>query len=224
MTETRAGGARIPSLHQARQRHATHYVSVLRSLGESYAGDAAARTRAVEEFESDWGQLRTAQAWASGPSPDQAGDPDLAYLFAVNADPLVALRHPPDVMRTWYAPASTHRLALADPALLAETLNRLGANRFDAGEFAAARDHFGQALAELDWADVADRHYYDLQAAGYAANLGAAQERLGDREAAHAAYERARKTFRRLGETRHEGRMWLNLGAVRGGGAARHGA
>ena len=60
----------------------------------------------------------------------------------------------------------------------------------------------------------ADAHYFEMQEAGYQANIGSAEERLGNLGAARDAYESARDVFQRLGEAWQEGRAWVNLGTL----------
>jgi len=86
--------------------------------------DLADHDNAVDRFEREWEQLRAGQAWAAGATQPRSGDADLA--FASNADPLVGLRHPPSVLREWIAPTLSHDAAIAEPAIVAENLNRIG--------------------------------------------------------------------------------------------------
>src|SRR4051812_45334376 len=135
----------MPSLAEARLRHAAHYAILLGSMREEYMR-LADRDYVVDRFETEWEQLRAAQAWAAGATQPEPGDADLAFVFALNSDPLVALRHHPSVLRQWIAPALSHERAMQDPRVMAENLNRVGATHYAAGEFEEARDLFQQAV------------------------------------------------------------------------------
>lgn len=204
----------MPSLDVALQRHALHYATVLRSMHKEFI-EIADRDRVVDRFEADWGQMQTAQAWAAGTTAPESGDPLLARLFATYADPLVRLRRRPSVVRQWIASSVSDSVAMQDPGIRAENLNRLAITHYHGGEFAEARRLGLEALEVHRLVDRSgNEDYVDMQEAGYRANLGSAEERLGNRGAARAAYESARAVFHRLGESREEGRMWLNLGTL----------
>lgn len=204
----------MPSREEARRRHAAHYAGLLAGMRDEYI-ELADRDNVVERFEREWEQLRAGQAWAAGATQPESGDADLAYVFASHADPLVGLRHGPGIVREWIAPALSHDEAIRDPAIVAENLNRIGRTHYNAGEFQEAREVWRQALEMHRRIDAsADPHYFEMQEAGYEANLGSAEERLGYVGAARTAYECARDVFHRLGERQQEGRAWLNLGTL----------
>jgi tetratricopeptide (TPR) repeat protein len=175
----------------------------------------ADRHDVLDRFEAEWEQFRAAQAWAAGATQPEAGDADLAYLFASSAQPLVGLRRPPSVLREWIVPALSHDRAVRDPGLLAENLSRLGSTHSAAGEFLQAREAFQQALDMHRRIDPgSDPRYYEMQEAGYQANIAYAEQQLGNRGPARAAYEHALEVLHRVGEEREEGRMWTNLGIL----------
>src|SRR3954447_792672 len=203
------------SLEVAHTRHAAHYASVMEALRDEYLA-VADRDHALDRLELDWEQIRVAQSWAAGLGPAGTdGDVDLARRFGQYADPLVRLRHRPDVLRAWLAPLVADDVASRDPATAAENLNRIGMAHYDSGEYAQARAVWLRALAtHRRLGSDADPRYLAVQEAGYQANLGSAEERLGERGSAREAYERALEVFRRVGLTQQVGRMWLNLGTL----------
>jgi tetratricopeptide (TPR) repeat protein len=204
----------MPGLREARLRHAAHYARLLGDMKAEYL-EVADRNGVVSRFDRDWDQLQVGQAWAAGAMSPDSGDADLAFVFASHADPLVGLRHRPEIVRRWIAAGLTHDIAVKDPGVLAENLSRIATTHFNAGELEDARRLWRQALEAHRTNDKAsDPHYFEMQEAGYEANLGNAEDRLGNAGAARAAYEHARETFHRLGEQQQEGRMLLNLGTL----------
>jgi tetratricopeptide (TPR) repeat protein len=204
----------MPTLREAQRRHAAHYAELLASMKAEYR-EVADRENVVERFEREWDQLETGQAWAAGATQPDSGDADLAFLFSVSADPLVGLRHRPEVVRRWTEPSLWHDAAARDPGVMAENINRIGHTYYNAGEFEEARDAWRWALAKHREIDPSsDLYYFGTQEAGYEANLAAAEERLGNRGAARSAYEHARDAFHRIGERQQEGRMLMNLGTL----------
>ena len=168
--------------------------------------------RVIAQFDADWGQLRAGQAWAAQP---ETGDLDLAFLFALDGNPIVSLRHPPGVMREWIERALSHGRVQEDPATVAENLNLLGQTYFDEAEFEHACEMWRQAIELLERPRAgAHSRYFAVQRAGYESNLAMAEAQLGRHEAAREALERARQIFAEHGERQQEGRMCTNLGTL----------
>ncbi len=206
--------------HQARRRHAAHYLVVEERAGDTYLEGGEGVPVGLRLFDRERVQIEAGQAWAASHAAENNEAAVLAQDYPLGAPSVLMLRqHPRERIRWLEASAKAgHKLGhRADEGMalgnlgnaysdLGETRRDLGETRRDLGETRRAIDYYEQHL------EIA-RETGDRRGEGTAlGNLGFAYKILGETRRAIEYYEQALEIKRETGDRHGEGTTLGNLG------------
>ena len=188
-------------------RHATHYLSVLKTADGLYLQGGEFLKSGVSLFDLEWRNIQAGQAWAER-NKDEDNAASLCSSYAGTGVYLFLLRQHPREHIRWLEAALASARQLKDRAAEGVHLGHLGIAHDHLGETSQSINFFEQSLAILR--DTVNR-------AGEGAvlnNLGNAYHRLGDFSRAVECKTEALTIAREVKNPRLEGEALLSLGAA----------
>ncbi len=201
--ETRLGEAERP---MARERHARHYVGVLRSADRLYLKGGEDLVRGLKLFDLEWRNIQAGYAFAATESSQSNAGAQLCNDYPRAGGFCLSLRQTPGEMITWLTPALAAAQRLSDRVAEGRHLGALGIAYSHLGEARRAIEFFEQCLAIA-------RETGDRRSEGSAlGNLGNAYQLLGEPHRAFEFYEQVLAIAREFGDRRAEGHYLNNLG------------
>ena len=193
--------------HQARRRHAAHYLAVAGRADDTYLEGGEERVlEGLRLFDQERVQIEAGQAWAAGHT---AADDEVAVLaqsYPLRAASVLELRqHPRECIRWLEASAKAAR-KLGNRGQEGKALGNLGVAHRQLGEPRRAIEYYEQSL-EIT------RETQDRRGEGNAlGNLGTTYAVLGDTRRAIEHYEQVLEITRDTGDRRGEGLSLQGLG------------
>ena len=206
MRELAEEGCGKDEAHQARQRHAAHYLVVAERARDTYLEGGKGVLAGLRLFDEERVQIEAGQAWAAGQAAEDDEAAELAQDYPLRAASVLALRlHPRESIRWLEASAEAAR-KLGDRGDEGMALGNLG-NRFrELGEPQRAIEYYEQVL-EIT------RETGDRRGEGNAlGNLGLAYADLGETRRAIEYYGKVLEIARKAGDRLGEGNALNNLG------------
>jgi tetratricopeptide (TPR) repeat protein len=192
-------------LTTAKSHHAAYMLGVLSKANDEYLRGGDSVLRALNKFDLEWDNIKSAQAWASGAADNNELAALLCIDFPLVGEYLLDLRCPPRERLLWLEQAYAQALEANSPRL-GHLLGNLGHLYATLGDLHRAIEFYEQAL-ELT------RTQGNRAAEGYLLNnLGSNYMRLGELERAREFFMQSLDVSREIGDRRTESQILSNLG------------
>jgi len=199
-----------------KQRHATHYKTVLRAAKEFYKQGGEVLMRGLALFDLEWINIRVGQAWAEAHAEEDDAAAQLCNDYASAGTHLLMLRQQPRERIRWNEAALAAARRLKNRGAEVGHLGGLGIAYAALSEFRRAIEFEEQRL-------IIAREIRNRKEEAYAlGDLGHAHEALGDARRAIEYHEQALVIDREIGNNGHEssvlyglGNAYLDLGEAR---------
>lgn len=203
----------MPSLEEARRRHARHYYEVLSTAHLLYALGGSGLNEGLRVFDEAWDNIQTAYEWAAAPAGRDSEADEMCSLYASTAASLLSLRRTPRERLRWFEGAREAARRLNDRRAEVRHLSNLGITYANLSETHRAIGFHEEQLRLAR--DIGDR-YWEASAPGH---LGNAYFEAADVERALACHEQHLSIARRIGDRHGECSALGNIGkgyALRG--------
>ena len=190
----------------ASQRHAAHYVTVLRAADELYEQGGEAIQRGLALFDLEQKNIEAGQAWAEKHANENKRALELCDDYSTWGYMILPLRQHPRQQIVWLEIAMKAAQRLGRRQAEGWHLGNLGNAYADLGETRKAIEYYEQRL-------VIAQEIGDRRGEGAAlGNLGIAYAALGETRKAIEFYEQHVTIAREIGDRRGEGVALGNLG------------
>ena len=196
----------LKELDDAGQRHAAHYLQVLKSADDLYAQGGDALKRALVQFDAEWSNIQAGQAWACNHAATSAEAAQLCSNYPERGTFLLFLRQHPREQIRWRELGLSAARQLRDRPAEGRHVGNLGIAYHALGEYRRAIEYQEKSLAIAR--EIGDRRG-EGQALG---NLGIAYYSLGEYRRAIEYHEMVLVIAREIGDRRGEGNALGNLG------------
>ncbi len=192
--------------HEARRRHAVHYLDVEGRAGDTYLEGGKGVLAGLRLFDQERVQIEAGQAWAAGHAAEDDEAAVLAQDYPLRAAEVLNLRQHPRERIRWLEVSAKAARKLGNRGDEGMALGGLGNRFLELGEPRRAIEYYQQHL------EIA-RETGDRRGEGNAlGNLGVAYRRLGETRRAIEYYEQHLEIARETGDRRGEGAALNNLG------------
>jgi tetratricopeptide (TPR) repeat protein len=188
----------MPSQYEAKQRHATFYLDILRFANERYEQGGESISTALAEFDLNWGQIEYGQMWTVAHAEEDTTAAILCSDYALAGSSLLELRLNARELLPSLEKAIVVARKLGRHDAEARHLNAFGAACFKLGQFEQAIEYHQKGL-------TVSREIDDKKTEAAAlGNLGSDYARTGQNEQAMIQFQQAlmiaRETGYKLGE------------------------
>lgn len=193
-------------LHEAKRRHAFHYLEVLRQSNQLYLQGGEALRQAVELIDLEWPNITAGQEWAAWFAHNDYIAAEYCNAYPDVGSYTIHLRQTPRERLHWLEFALKAAQQLNDKSSEARHLGNLGLASVYLGELQRSIEYSEQSLQI--WRSLKNKRG-ECQVLG---NLGLAFAEMGKIDQAIECYEKQIALAREIGDKLCEGNALSNLG------------
>jgi len=195
-------------MRTARERHAAYYETVALNANKMYLDGGDNAYLGISLFDTEWANIRTAQAWSEKNSAKNKLAASLCAKYPVSGKGMLRMRQHPNEQIHWLESALIASRILREPAREAELLKEIGDVYMVLNEPNQAVEFYEKSMVIAK--NTGNIHCEE----GILKKLGLLYAQLGEVARAMRIYEKALAITVELGNRRSEGEIIENLGSV----------